>query len=188
MSFEDYMNASYRYPIAHYARFFKLFVVCLGLAAIAGTPAARAQSAATGAVSGQVTDQQKAAVPGAAVRLTDLATSAVRTTTTNDAGRYEFVSIPPGQYDLTVSKTGFAQTKVNRQTVQVGLALTLDVELQVSATATTVEVTASAGAELQTMNATVGSTISGDSIGLKEWLLEVEIASLSKQKLALYAS
>jgi len=160
------MNANDRFPIAHSALFFRLFVVCLGLAAIGGTPVARAQSAATGAVSGQVTDLQKAAVPSAAVRLTDLATNAVRATTTNDAGRYEFVNIPPGQYDLTVSRTGFAQTKVSGQTVQVGLALTLNVELQLSATATTVEVAASAGAELQTMNATVGSTISGDSIVL----------------------
>ncbi len=46
------------------------------------------------------------------------------------------------------------------------MALTLNVALQVGATATTVEVTASAGADLQVLNATVGSTISGDSLML----------------------
>lgn len=129
------------------------------------TPA-RAQSAATGSVSGEVTDPQNAAVPGAAVRLTDLGTNAIRSTTTNDAGRYEFANVPPGRYDLTISKAGFSQSKVSAQTVEVGLNLTLNAVLQVGATATTVEVTASAGAELQTLNATVGSTVSGDSIVL----------------------
>ena len=65
-----------------------------------------------------------------------------------------------------ISKAGFSQTKISGQTVEVGLNLTLNAVLQVGATATTVEVTASAGAELQTLNATVGSTVSGDSIVL----------------------
>ena len=90
----------------------------------------------------------------------------MRSTTTNDVGRYDFVNVPPGKYDLTVAKPGFTQAKVSGQTVQVGLALTLDIVLQVGGTATTVEVAASAGAELETLNATVGSTITGDSIVL----------------------
>jgi hypothetical protein len=151
------------YPFPH---IFSWLVVCLCLCtAIAITPA-RAQSAATGTVSGEVTDPQNAAVPGAAVRLTDLGTNAVRSITTNDAGRYDFANVPPGRYDLTISKAGFSQTKISGQTVEVGLNLTLNAVLQVGATATTVEVTASAGAELQTLNATVGSTVSGDSIVL----------------------
>lgn len=125
-----------------------------------------AQSAASGTVSGQVTDQQGAAMNSAVVRLTDTGTSAVRSTSSNAAGRYNFVNVPPGTYDLTVVKEGFAQAKVNAQTVEVGLALTLDVVLQIGATTTTVEVTASAGAELQVLNATIGSTISGDSLML----------------------
>ena len=160
------MKARSRRSVTHSPFLFKLLAACLCLGTNLGTMPVLAQSAATGTVSGQVTDQQNSAVPGAVVRLTDLGTNAARNTTSNDAGRYDFANVPPGKYDLTVSKAGFAQTKVSGQTVQVGLALTLDVVLQVSATATTVEVTASAGAELQTMNATVGSTILGDSIVL----------------------
>ena len=160
------MNPNSKQSSTPFPFFCKLLAACLCLSPAILPPSVRAQSAATGSVSGQVTDQQNGAIVGAAVSLTDLGTNAARSATTNEAGRYDFVNIPPGKYDLTVSKPGFSQAKISHQTVQVGLALTLDVVLHVGGTATTVEVSASAGAELQTMNATVGSTISGDSIVL----------------------
>src|SRR5262249_5737742 len=72
--------------------------------------------------------------------------------------------VPPGTYDISVSKQGFSSAKLSAQKIEVGLVLTANLSLQVGATSTTVEVTASAGAELQVMNATVGSTISGDAL------------------------
>jgi len=42
--------------------------------------------AATGTVSGQITDQSSAAIPGAAVKLTDTATNATLSTQSNEAG------------------------------------------------------------------------------------------------------
>src|SRR5207302_9491278 len=48
--------------------------------------------------------------------------------------------------------------------VTIGTALTLNMTLEVGATSTVVEVKASAGAELQTLNATVGTTITGESL------------------------
>ena len=124
------------------------------------------QSASTGTVAGQVTDEQNAVVPRAEVKLLDAQTGAARTTVTNDAGRYTFINVVPGVYNVVVAKQGFAQTRIVGQTVEVGLTLTLDMHLHVGSTSTTVEVTASAGAELQVTNATVGSTISGDSMVL----------------------
>ena len=126
---------------------------------------ALAQSA-TGNISGQVTDQQNAAVVGAEVRLIEPQTNSARSTTTNEVGRYSFPSVPPGIYDVTVSKQGFSQARLAGQTVEVGLSLTVNVALQIGATTTTVEVQASAGAELQVLNSTVGSTISGQSMML----------------------
>ena len=123
-----------------------------------------AQSAATGTISGVVTDPQGALVAGAEVRLIDAQTNSARTLQTNEVGRYTFVNVPPASYDIAVSKEGFSQARVAAQKVEVGLALAVNVTLQVGATTTTVEVQASAGAELQVMNATVGSTISGDSL------------------------
>ena len=50
--------------------------------------------------------------------------------------------------------------------MDVGSALSLNVTLQVGATNTVVEVTAAAGAELQTLNATIGSTLHNDQLQL----------------------
>jgi hypothetical protein len=119
-----------------------------------------AQSASSTNISGVVTDSSGAVVVGATVRLTDKATSTPRTINTNDQGRYFFADVISGEYEITVSKTGFRITKTI-VTATVGIPLTIDLKLELGAVTETVEVTAT-NAELQTMNATVGNTISGD--------------------------
>ena len=123
-----------------------------------------AQATDTGTVSGQVTDQQGAAIAGAELKLTDVSTGNVRTTVSNDTGRYTLVNVDPGVYNIEARKSGFALAKIPEQKVDVGLVLTINIPMQVGSTSTTVEVQAQAGAELQTTNATVGSTITGKSI------------------------
>ena len=131
-------------------RFSFALVVSLGiLLCLSATPVwSQATSSAT--VTGLVTDQQNAAVPGTEVKLTDVATRAQLTTTTNEAGRYAFVNVQAGTYNMAISKAGFATHRVNSQVVQVGTALTMNATLEVGTTNTTVEVTATMGAELQT--------------------------------------
>src|SRR6516164_5873262 len=145
---------------------FGVFALCLGTLVGFSARPGWAQNAAGGVISGQVTDQQGAAVPGASIRLTETSTSSTTNTTTNDAGRYTFPSVSPGTYDLTVTKEGFAQSKLSAQKVEVGMALTMNLSLQIGQATTIIEVEASVGAELQVMNATIGSTISGDSLQL----------------------
>src|SRR5882724_8673278 len=139
-------------------------VISLAILLLLTAVNAAAQSASSGTVSGQVTDPQGAALTGAEIRMTDPLTSSTRTTLTNDAGRFSFISVTPSVYDFVVSKTGFSQSRLAGQKVEVGLTLTLNLSLQLGSVNTTVEVKASAGAELQVMNATIGSTISGDSL------------------------
>ena len=100
-------------------------------------PLAIAQFGSTGAVSGQVKDQSGAVVQNASVQLIDTSTKIPRTIKTNDEGRYSFNNVPPGTYDLTVAKQGFAQARLRDQQVDVGQALTLDVSLTIGTTATT---------------------------------------------------
>jgi hypothetical protein len=124
------------------------------------TPSASAQTASSGSVTGQVSDPQGAIVPGAEVTLTDISTKSAQTTTTNDAGRYNFPVIHPGIYDLLVSKQGFKTAKFSTQKVNIGAVLTINVALEVGAlTETVIVTTAPIGTELQTTNATVGTTI-----------------------------
>jgi hypothetical protein len=124
----------------------------------------RGQAASTGTIAGQVTDASNAAVGGATVTLIDTATSAQRTTTTNDSGRYLFVDVVPAGYILTVTKAGFRSAKIIGLEVQVGVTLTSNVALQLGTVTQTVEVTANMGGELQTMNATVGNTVNGATL------------------------
>src|ERR1700689_1203251 len=130
-----------------------LLVVCAGSAL-----SAWAQSTSTGTVAGLVTDPTGALVSGAEVTLTDTATNVARSNTTNATGRYIYVDVNPGIYTITVSKAGFETTKTEKQEVKVGDSLTVNLSLQVGGANIVVEVSA-VGNELQTMNATVGNTI-----------------------------
>jgi Carboxypeptidase regulatory-like domain len=138
--------------------FFGLVVVCLAL--LLGATSALAQTASSGTVSGQVTDEHNAVVPGADVTLTDIATKSSQTTQTNETGRYNFPVVTPGIYDLTVSKQGFKVHKAAAQKVSIGLVLTINITMEVGSVSETVVVTSAAGSELQTTNATIGNTIS----------------------------
>jgi len=139
---------------------------CIALILSFHSVPARAQNVATGVISGQVTDQQGAVIPGALLKLSDLAINSSSSTSSNEAGRYTFASVPPGNYELTVTKEGFAISKMTPLKVEVGQSLSMNVLLQVGQATTIVEVQENAGAELQVMNATIGSTITGDSLQL----------------------
>jgi hypothetical protein len=141
-----------------YIRSVKLALVLLLVICVGSSLSAWAQSTSTGSVAGSVTDPSGAVVAGATVTLTDAGTNITRTTTTNPSGRYIYVDVNPGVYSIGVSRAGFATTKTENQEVKVGASLTLNLTLQVGSASTVVEVT-TAGTELQTMNATVGNTI-----------------------------
>src|SRR3984885_4142090 len=137
---------------------FLLVVVCVGSALPAW-----AQSTSSGTVAGLISDPSGAVVSDATVTLTDPSTNVARTATTNATGRYYFADVTPGVYSISVSKSGFSTTKAEHQEVQVGASLTLNLSLQVGGANVVVEVSA-VGTELQTMNATVGNTVTAIAI------------------------
>jgi len=71
------------------------------------SPAAEAQVSAS--VSGRVTDQTGAVVSGATVTAKSLDTGVSRTTTTDQAGRYELIALPIGQFEKRARRDGFAE-------------------------------------------------------------------------------
>jgi len=60
-----------------------------------------------GSVVGTVTDPSGAVIPGAGVTLTSKQIGVNRTDKTDEGGRYSFVNVLPGTYDVTVNATGF---------------------------------------------------------------------------------
>lgn len=145
----------------------RLLWICAALVcvlAVSFTPVAWGQAVSTGTIVGTVTDNTGAVVGGATVTIVDKATGDTRSTTTNDVGHYIFQNITPGDYVMKFKKSGFAETDVTSATVQVGTQLNENIQMKLGSVSTTVTVTETAGAELQTMNSTIGQTISGTAL------------------------
>jgi len=120
--------------------------------------------ATSGTITGRVTDATGAVVPGASVTLTDSATKSIQSTASNNEGVFLFTNVTPSTYDVSVSKQGFKQSTIAGQHVIIGQSLNLNLTLEVGAATQTVEVRATPGAELQTLNSTMGTTIGGNLI------------------------
>jgi outer membrane receptor protein involved in Fe transport len=134
-----------------------IFCVLVLSCAVPGT----AQGVNTATLSGTVVDQLRQAVGGANVTLTSTATGAVRTTVSDDNGRYTLVGIPPGQYKLTVDGVANFDAYLNPSILlTVGEAATFDPQLRVSGqkqTVTVVEETALVETQKADVSATVTS-------------------------------
>jgi hypothetical protein len=132
----------------------------LALLLLLATKSISAQTTSLGAIAGVVTDPTSAVVPDATVTIRDTATGEIRTAHSNRVGRYIFVNIHPGIYDITIAKPGFSKVSIPRDVVELGQLSTRNVTLPVAANSQTV-VVATTGMELHTDNATVGNQISG---------------------------
>jgi Carboxypeptidase regulatory-like domain len=90
------------------------------------------QQAATAAMTGRVLDQHGAAISGARITATQVATSARRVVTTNADGVYALTGLAPGEYEVKVQAVGFV-TKSSESpiTLQVGQSTTLGATLEV---------------------------------------------------------
>src|SRR6516164_6689030 len=76
--------------------------------------------AVTGSITGAVADSTGAAVPEALVTARNEDTLAVRTTKTDQDGRFYFSTLPIGSYTLRVEKPGFTGVMVSRFLLSVG--------------------------------------------------------------------
>jgi len=94
---------------------------------------------------------------GASLTATNIATSAVRNTTTNDQELFSFPSLLPGRYNVKVNQQGFRAAQSTLE-LQVQQTARIDFALEVGDVGQTVEVSA-ASAALNTEDATVGTVI-----------------------------
>jgi hypothetical protein len=94
----------------------------------------------TGSLSGRVTDQTGAVVPGASVAVRNLGTGVSQSAEANRAGLYRFPALMPGSYSITASLKGFRDVR-GLVRVLVGNTTSQDIRLQVGASGDTVNVT-----------------------------------------------
>ena len=129
----------------------------LGLQAVA-----YAQTGAA-SITGLVTDQSGAAVPGVTVTAINQSTSVEYTAVTNATGSYDILSVPVGRYVVKAALTGFKTAATRPITLEAKQIARLDLKMEVGALEDTVEVTAQAPV-LQTETATVGEVLSANTV------------------------
>ena len=114
-------------------------------------------------MTGEVRDASGSVVPNVKVIATNIATGAVFTTQSNEQGIYRLPALPPGQYNIAASLTGFKTYEQGPITLQVNDIVTLNVALQLGDASEHVVVTAAAEA-LQTQTASVGQVVNTRTI------------------------
>ncbi|HWO30583.1 MAG TPA: carboxypeptidase regulatory-like domain-containing protein [Candidatus Acidoferrum sp.] len=124
-------------------------------------PLATAQSSSS--LNGSVSDQSGASVHDAKITLTDAAKGLQRSTIANKAGLYQFLDVPPGDYRLEATASGFATYLVEKVTLVVKTPSTIDIRLQLAGVKTSVNVEALAPLINRT-DASLGNTLENDQI------------------------
>jgi hypothetical protein len=133
-------------------------LLCLSLCLVVMAPTnMSAQSITSGDITGIVTDPSGAAVPNAAIAVTNMQTNASRSTTTNAQGSYRFALLPPGSYSITVKATGFGVEQRASVVVVAGQPATANIRLELAKSSQTLDISESAEV-LQTANADVTTT------------------------------
>src|SRR5208282_3151166 len=108
------------------ALFFAVLVFCLWLAM--GAFPGWAQTGAS--LSGAVTDQAGAALPGVAVTIRNDGTGKTRTIATDGGGHYQAYGLPPGRFEIRAAKQGFADEKRTGISLAVGQDASVDIKMQ----------------------------------------------------------
>ena len=145
---------------AKYAGAF-LLIILVGLA---GTGLLAYGQGTSASLTGQVTDPSGAAVPGAAVTVTNIDTNFMQSAKTDSVGTYLIRPLPIGNYSLAISAAGFDRYLQKGIVLTVNLAATQDVHLKVGAgKVETVSVTAEAEL-INTSSAELGSTVNEAAI------------------------
>lgn len=116
----------------------------------------------TGRITGSVTDQTGAIIPGATLVITNTETNASQTVTSDESGNFNVPALPRGIYKAQVKATGFASQTQNF-TLEVSQVQNLNFKLSAGATDTVVEVTGAAP-PIELSTSSIGEVIAGRQV------------------------
>ena len=133
----------------------------LALVLLAAASLASAQ--VTGAIQGTATDASGAAVPGAALVLTNIATGQTRQAQSSGEGYFLFPDLGAAHYRLRLTAAGFKELVFEDLLVNVGQQLTVRPKLEVGTISETVEVSATPP-PVTTTSSSVAQTVDGQRI------------------------
>jgi len=116
-----------------------------------------------GKITGVVRDQTGSVIPGAAVVVTNTATGAKQTTTTDQDGVFTFPVLSVGQYEIDVSADAFKSYRKTGLVIDISSALVLDVKLQVKEQDQSILVTENA-AQVETTDTQLGQVLGSKKV------------------------
>jgi hypothetical protein len=114
-------------------------------------------------ITGQITDPTGAAVAGATVHVTNVATSTVISAKSNETGTFATPFLAPGQYEITVEASGFKKFVRQNIALQAQDKFRLDVKMEVGDVTTSVTV-ADQASQLQTETASRSQVLASEIV------------------------
>jgi len=136
----------------------KGFAIMASVIAVLFLPVTLRAQEVRGKITGQVVDPNKAAVPGATVKITDVARGTVTTLTTNSDGIFQAPYLLSGNYQIVIEVAGFKKYIQDGVVLQISENRELTIALEVGGAQETVTVTAEAPA-LNGADANLGQTL-----------------------------
>src|SRR5438128_4957855 len=118
----------------------------------------------TGQITGTVRDNTGAVVNGAKVTIRDTAKGVDRQTTSNADGEYLISGLGAGNYDISVTASGFKTFQAKAVKLDVGQKARVDVPLVVGATNTEVVVSGEQVAQVETQSSDLSGVVTGKEI------------------------
>jgi len=140
----------------------RIYLLALLVAAIAIVSPAFGQQV-SGTITGFVTDQSAAAVPGATVTATNVKTGVATVRKAEASGLYLFTNLIPGTYSVAVVVPGFEKFVRENVVLEVDSTVTVDAKMQLGAVTQEVTVTGAAPL-LNAQKSDVSATISASTV------------------------
>ena len=138
-----------------------LLGLCLALAALFSVPAH--SQVVGGTLSGAITDESGAAIPNAAISIKNVATGVVTHVTSNLQGIYNAPNLLPGNYETTVTASGFDIKILSNVLLTVGAQQVLNFTLKVGSLTEKVQVSESAP-DVQLVSSTISNDVNSTTV------------------------
>ena len=124
----------------------------------------RSQTASTGALTGVTLDPTGAVLTGVVVRLVKQDTNAIQSATSDKDGRFNFLLLPPGRYELQASNTG-SDTLIASATIDISVTevVHLELHLRLATVFSNIKVYAEA-ATIQTDSSALGKVVNETAV------------------------
>jgi hypothetical protein len=150
-------NRHYRQPRAYSVLFVFLAITVMFVSNASG------QTAATGAMTGVTLDPSGAILPGVALHLVNQDTDETQTATSDGEGRFRFLLLAPGGYQLLASKTDFSPLRLPNINVTVTEMLRLELRLRLATVVGSVRVFSQPGT-IQNDDSALGRVVNGNAV------------------------